>query len=148
MKVSVIVPAYNHEAYIAETIRGVLDQSFGDFELIVINDGSTDNTEEEILKFGDSRIKYIFHSLSASRWLVRYQALTKHISLLATSRISSRQTNRLRPEGTHISRTVHPLCCNRAFHLEVAVPQRADTNVELTIPVVFEDHAKQIERAY
>jgi len=28
------------------------------------------------------------------------------------------------------------------------VPQRADTNVELTIPVVFEDHAKQIERAY
>jgi len=56
--VSVVIPACNHEQYVGEAIQSVLDQSFTDFELIVINDGSTDHTEEEILKFQDSRIRY------------------------------------------------------------------------------------------
>lgn len=59
MKISVIIPAYNHEKYIGATISSVLEQSYSNFELIIINDGSTDNTEKEILKFGDSRINYI-----------------------------------------------------------------------------------------
>ncbi len=57
-KVSVFIPAYNHEKYIGETIQSVLDQTFQDFELIIINDGSTDHTGEEILKFQDDRIRY------------------------------------------------------------------------------------------
>jgi glycosyltransferase involved in cell wall biosynthesis len=59
MKVSIIIPAYNHEKYISAAIRSVLEQSHQDFELIIINDGSTDNTEKEILKFTDSRMTYI-----------------------------------------------------------------------------------------
>ncbi|MBD2177249.1 glycosyltransferase [Pseudanabaena sp. FACHB-1998] len=58
--ISVIIPTYNHEKYIAETIQSVLDQTFKDFELIVINDGSTDRTEEIIQKFKDDRIRYIY----------------------------------------------------------------------------------------
>ena len=57
-KVSVVIPAYNHEKYVGEAIQSVLDQTFQDFELIIINDGSTDNTEAEILKFKDERIRY------------------------------------------------------------------------------------------
>ena len=57
-KVSVVIPAYNHEEYVGEAIQSVLDQTFQDFELIIINDGSTDNTEVEILKFKDERIRY------------------------------------------------------------------------------------------
>ena len=57
-KVSVIIPAYNHEKYVGEAIQSVLDQTFKDFELIIINDGSTDHTEAEILKFRDERIQY------------------------------------------------------------------------------------------
>ena len=57
-KVSVVIPAYNHEKYVGEAIQSVLDQTFQDFELIIINDGSTDNTEAEILKFKDDRIRY------------------------------------------------------------------------------------------
>ncbi len=53
-----VIPAYNHERYVGEAIQSVLDQTFRDFELIIINDGSTDHTEEEILKFKDERIRY------------------------------------------------------------------------------------------
>ena len=59
MQVSVIIPAYNHEKYITDAINSVLNQSYQDFELIIINDGSTDSTEEKILSIHDQRIKYI-----------------------------------------------------------------------------------------
>lgn len=58
--VSVVIPAYNHEQYIGYTVQSVLDQSCGDFELIVVNDGSTDRTEDVVLGYQDQRIRY-FH---------------------------------------------------------------------------------------
>jgi glycosyltransferase involved in cell wall biosynthesis len=56
--VSVIIPAYNHEAYIGEAIASVLAQELADFELIVIDDGSTDATAERIQAFDDPRIRF------------------------------------------------------------------------------------------
>ena len=55
--ISVIVPAYNAEKTILETITSVLNQTFSDFELIVINDGSTDKTLERLNTLEDSRLK-------------------------------------------------------------------------------------------
>jgi len=57
--ISVIIPAYNHEEYIEYSIESVLEQSFQKFELIIVNDGSTDNTEQVIKKYKDPRIIYI-----------------------------------------------------------------------------------------
>ncbi len=54
--ITVLMPAYNAGNYIGEAIRSVLDQSYRDFELLVINDGSTDNTGEVVRSFNDSRI--------------------------------------------------------------------------------------------
>ncbi|MGH2739652.1 MAG: glycosyltransferase family 2 protein [Actinomycetota bacterium] len=54
--VSVVIPAYNGERFIGDAIRSVLDQTFGDFELIVIDDGSTDGTVEVVRSFDDRRI--------------------------------------------------------------------------------------------
>lgn len=51
--------AYNHEKYICEAIESILNQTFKDFELIIVNDGSTDKTHEIIRKFDDPRIVYI-----------------------------------------------------------------------------------------
>lgn len=55
---SVIIPLYNKENFIENTINSVLNQSFIDFELIIINDGSTDNSEAKIMQFKDARIRY------------------------------------------------------------------------------------------
>lgn len=57
-RVSVIIPAYNRANLIGETIQSVLDQTFTDFEIIVVDDGSTDNTREVIDSFKDPRISY------------------------------------------------------------------------------------------
>lgn len=56
--VSIIIPTYNLAAYIVETIDSALAQTYRDFEIIVINDGSTDDTEERITPFRE-RIVYI-----------------------------------------------------------------------------------------
>ncbi|MBR4153713.1 MAG: glycosyltransferase [Selenomonadaceae bacterium] len=56
-KVSVILTSYNHAAYVEEAIESVLRQTFTDFELLIIDDGSTDNSREIIKSFNDPRIK-------------------------------------------------------------------------------------------
>ncbi len=56
--VSIIMPAYNTSRYITEAIQSVLIQNYTYWELLVINDGSTDGTEKKILAFDDQRIRY------------------------------------------------------------------------------------------
>ena len=55
-QISVLMSAYNAQKYIRETIESVLYQTFKDFEFIIINDGSTDKTEDIVKQFHDSRI--------------------------------------------------------------------------------------------
>ena len=59
MKISVIVPAYNAEKYIKEAVDSILNQTFADFECIVINDGSNDTTLSILQAYNDSRLKII-----------------------------------------------------------------------------------------
>ncbi|HSJ68103.1 MAG TPA: glycosyltransferase family 2 protein [Anditalea sp.] len=59
MLVSVLMPAYNVEKFLNESIDSILNQTFKDFDFYIINDGSTDRTEEIILSYSDPRIKYI-----------------------------------------------------------------------------------------
>ena len=56
--ISVIIPVYNGEKYISECIESVLNQTCRDFEIIVINDGSTDNTAEICKRF--DKIRYFY----------------------------------------------------------------------------------------
>jgi len=58
MTVSVILPVYNSEKTISESIRSILDQSYTDFELIIIDDGSIDDSASIINEFEDSRISF------------------------------------------------------------------------------------------
>lgn len=62
-RISVLTTVFNEEGYIGETIKSVLNQSFKDFEYIIVDDGSTDGTREVVKKFEkkDSRIKYYYY---------------------------------------------------------------------------------------
>ena len=67
---SVIIPLFNKEYFIRETLKSVLRQHFDDFEIIIINDGSTDNSLDVINEFKDPRIQIFSQSnsgLSAAR---------------------------------------------------------------------------------
>jgi glycosyltransferase involved in cell wall biosynthesis len=58
-RIAVVLPVYNGEDYLAEAIRSVLSQTFTDFELVVIDDGSTDRTADVLAGFSDARMRII-----------------------------------------------------------------------------------------
>ena len=58
MKISIIIPLYNKEHYVLGTIQSVLNQTYKDWEAIIINDGSTDNSAQIVLSVKDPRIRY------------------------------------------------------------------------------------------
>ncbi len=58
-KITVFIPVHNRQKYIAQTIQSVLDQSFKDFQLLLVDDGSTDNSVEIMRSYTDSRITII-----------------------------------------------------------------------------------------
>lgn len=59
MKFSIIVPLYNKEESVGSTIQSILDQKYRNFELLIINDGSTDNSLNVVSSFNDERIRII-----------------------------------------------------------------------------------------
>jgi len=75
--ISIMMPAYNAEKYIGEAIESVLAQSYPHWELIIVNDGSTDKTASIIAQFTDPRIKVV-HQLNSGEAAARNTAL-KHM---------------------------------------------------------------------
>lgn len=63
-KVSIIIPTYNRAESLRSAITSVLNQSFQDFEIIIVDDASKDNTGEVVDAFKDTRIKYIRHEVN------------------------------------------------------------------------------------
>lgn len=59
MSISVVIPLYNKERNIVQTLHSVLEQTYQDFEIVLIDDGSTDNSLAEVTKFDDPRIRII-----------------------------------------------------------------------------------------
>ncbi|MDJ0845159.1 glycosyltransferase family 2 protein [Crocosphaera sp.] len=66
-KVSVCIPTYNRSHYLTYAVNTVLKQTYSDFELIICDDGSPDNTPEVVAGFKDSRIRYIRHEQNIGR---------------------------------------------------------------------------------
>lgn len=73
--VSVIMPSWNTGKFIAESIQSVIDQTYENWELIIVDDCSTDNTDEVVAKFTDKRIRYFKNEKNSGAALSRNRAL-------------------------------------------------------------------------
>jgi glycosyltransferase involved in cell wall biosynthesis len=79
MRFSIIIPTYNREEFIANTIQSIISQTYLNWELLVVDDGSTDNTKEKIIPFlNDKRIKYIYQN-NSERSIARNNGVKKAI---------------------------------------------------------------------
>jgi len=74
-KVSVIIPTYNGADFLGEAIQSVLEQTYPNLELIVVNDASPDNTTGVVTQFTDTRLKYIVQEENKGVGQARYTAL-------------------------------------------------------------------------
>lgn len=82
---SIIIPLFNKENFIENTLKSVLNQSFIDFEVLIINDGSTDKSEEKVLEFKDTRIHYFYkenEGVSAARNFGIEKAKSNYITFI------------------------------------------------------------------
>lgn len=108
--VSVIVPAYNAQQYIADTIRSVLEQTLQTWELIIVNDGSTDKTAEIIAAFDDERIHLIEQAnsgVSAARNVGLDRATGSYITFLDADDILPPRSLQVRAEYLQTHPDVH-----------------------------------------
>ncbi len=92
--VSVVIPAYNAAQYLPESIQSVLLQSWQDFEIIIVDDGSTDNTQEVVGAFNSIKIRYVRQENSGGPSRPRnvgiHHARGKYISLFDSDDLMSR----------------------------------------------------------
>lgn len=77
--VSVIMPSWNTAKYIGDSIQSVIDQTYQNWELIIVDDCSTDNTDDVVASFNDSRIKYFKNSKNSGAALTRNRALREAV---------------------------------------------------------------------
>jgi glycosyltransferase involved in cell wall biosynthesis len=68
MKISVIIPAYNEEKYLGKTLEAILAQDHPDFEIIVVDNASTDKTSEIAKSFQDRGVKVLFEKNKGTMW--------------------------------------------------------------------------------
>lgn len=73
--VSVIMPSWNTSNFIAESIQSVINQTYENWELIIVDDCSTDNTDDVVAKFTDKRIRYFKNEKNSGAALSRNRAL-------------------------------------------------------------------------
>ncbi|HMW94661.1 MAG TPA: glycosyltransferase family A protein, partial [Chitinophagales bacterium] len=107
ISVSVLMTAYNAENYVKEAIQSILEQTYSDFEFVIINDGSTDKTLEIIQSFDDKRIRIInegkFGYYKAKRRLIE-EAKGKYIAIMDADDIADK--NRFEAEVDFLDK--HP----------------------------------------
>ena len=85
--VSIIMPSWNTERFIAETIQSVIDQTYQNWELIIVDDCSTDNTDEVVASFKDDRIKYFHNEKNSGAALTRNRAIERYGCAKETDRL-------------------------------------------------------------
>ncbi|MBF0591365.1 MAG: HAD-IA family hydrolase [Nitrospirae bacterium] len=123
--VSVVMPAYNHELFIDEAVESVLRQTYTELELIIIDDGSSDNTQGRVLQYSDPRIRYEYQQNMGS-----HGAINRGIGMAKGQYIS-------------IINSDDVYCCNR---LETLVEKSLQDDLDFIITDIglIDEHSELI----
>ena len=112
--ISIILPTYNgKEERLSESIESVLNQSFKDFELIIINDASTNNIEKIIKEYKDSRIRYIKNEKN----LKLTKTLNKWISVARWKYIARIDDDDIRSDSDKLEKQINFMESNKEYWL-------------------------------
>jgi len=139
--VSVILPAYNAAAFIEPTLHSVLNQTYKDFEFIVVDDGSTDATRQVLEKYAD-KIQYVYKNnggQSSSRNAGIKIAQGKYIALIDHDDLWLEQKLELQVREIQKSQTVGMVTCGSVLF-------RGNVDVESEIPRINSKPRQQLIR--
>lgn len=112
--VSIITPTYNCAKFIGATIESVLNQTYQNFEMIIVDDASKDNTEEVVNSFKDKRIKYIRLSKNSGPAVARNRAMEeakgKYMAFLDSDDLWKRE--KLEKQINFIKKNKYKIVCS------------------------------------
>ncbi len=119
-KVSVLMAVYNSAKYLRRAINSVLNQSFSDFELIIVDDGSTDHSAKIAAEFArkDQRIRFysgLRRGLIGTRIFLLEQARGKYLAIMDSDDVSL--PARLQMQVNYLDTTPQCLCVGGAYHI-------------------------------
>jgi glycosyltransferase involved in cell wall biosynthesis len=136
-KITVFMAAYNAEKYIRKAISSILQQSFEDFELLIVNDGSTDDTVAEVQAFDDPRIRLIHNTSNQGLVFTRNRALEEargeFIAVLDSDDIAVPERLQLQYEFME----QHPEVALCSGHAALIDAQGALTGQQFIVPTDF-----------
>ena len=122
---SVIIPTYNRENLILNTLNSVLNQKFTSFEIIVVDDGGQDNTEQVVKNIGSSKISY-YKKINGERGAARnygwQMAKGEYVTFLDSDDIF--YDNHLQEAYNFITKTHHPVCFAQAYEIKNATTNK------------------------
>lgn len=117
--ISVIMPVYNTEKYVEEAVRSILNQTFQNFEFIIIDDGSTDRTPDILRSFTDPRIHLLFNEKNTGNYPARNRgcrlAKGKYIAVMDADDIALPE--RLEKQVEFMEKNPDILACGTAYRL-------------------------------
>lgn len=140
MKASIIMPVYNREDYVRESINSILNQTMPDFELIVIDDCSEDHTAEVVQSIHDPRIRFVQNSFKSTLPILRNEGIQlaqgEYIGYMDSDDIAS--PDRLQKEVAFLE--------NHRDHDAVSCHYRVfgDKNFEVRLPLKNDDICGQM----
>lgn len=136
-RLTILMPAYNTERFVAEALDSLLNQSFSDFELWIIDDGSTDRTRSIIDQFQDMRIKRFYHNENRGRVEVVnelvHQVNTEYFTITDADDVSQKQ--RLERQVSYLDAHEDVIMCGTAY---IAIDENGFVVREMNVPVDYE----------
>lgn len=139
MKVSVIIPAYNEELLLAKTLEAVLAQDYSDFEVIVVDNASTDKTADIVAQF--PQVKYLYESRKGLLWA--RETGRRH----ATGEILVNTDADCIPDSDWLSRGVSAFGVSSSNSSEKFENEKSEKIVAVTGPCSFYDAGPVFQRA-